>query len=175
MKELGGLRHAKRDSINTGWKNASFRGLRGLHADAGICRRESTTLIKSPARKTTAIMCAEAVPWRCHRSLVADALGRARNRASSTSSAPRALSRTTSLRSRASAARKSPTPAKEIWHWFSSAGVSPALSNYKVGSATMCRINSSCWFGFFRFHGCLLLPDCSPIPPRTPAPLAETT
>lgn len=73
LKELGGLRHAKRDSINTAWKNASFRGyadyMQTPEFAAGIEK-----LSELAAEKTTAIMCAEAVPWRCHRSLVADAL-----------------------------------------------------------------------------------------------------
>ncbi len=73
IKELGGLRHAKSDSINTGWKNASFRGfadyMQTPEFAAGV-----DSLIRIAAEKTTAIMCAEAVPWRCHRSLVADAL-----------------------------------------------------------------------------------------------------
>src|SRR5271156_2002330 len=73
MKELGGLRHAKSDSINTGWKNASFRGfadyMQTPEFAAGI-----NSLISIAREKTTAIMCAEAVPWRCHRSLVAVAL-----------------------------------------------------------------------------------------------------
>jgi uncharacterized protein (DUF488 family) len=73
VKELGGLRHAKSDSINTGWKNASFRGfadyMQTPEFAAGI-----DSLIRIAAEKTTAIMCAEAVPWRCHRSLVGDAL-----------------------------------------------------------------------------------------------------
>lgn len=73
LPKLGGLRHALRDSVNTGWQNASFRG----YADymqtpefAGALAR----LEKLAAHKRCAIMCAEAVPWRCHRSLVADAL-----------------------------------------------------------------------------------------------------
>lgn len=73
MKELGGLRHAKKDSVNTGWKNASFRGyadyMQTPEFAEGIAK-----LIKIAGEKKTAIMCAEAVPWRCHRSLVADAL-----------------------------------------------------------------------------------------------------
>ena len=73
MKELGGLRHARADSTNTGWINASFRGFADYmqmdkFADA-IAR-----LIELSAAKPTAIMCAETVPWRCHRSLIADAL-----------------------------------------------------------------------------------------------------
>jgi len=77
MKALGGLRHARPDSINLGWRNASFRG----YADymqtedfaAGLERLEQLA-----ARRPTAIMCAEALPWRCHRSLIADALTVAR-------------------------------------------------------------------------------------------------
>lgn len=73
MRSLGGLRHARKDSINTGWKNASFRG----YADY-IQTQEFSAAIKELVaqtnEKTVAIMCAEAVPWRCHRSLVGDAL-----------------------------------------------------------------------------------------------------
>jgi uncharacterized protein (DUF488 family) len=70
---LGGLRHARRDSPNVGWRNASFRGfadyMQTPEFEKGLQR-----LIKLAKQKTTAIMCAEAVPWRCHRSLIADAL-----------------------------------------------------------------------------------------------------
>ena len=73
LRKLGGLRHAHRDSINTGWRNASFRGyadyMQTPEFDAGLQR-----LIELARQKRTAIMCAEAVPWRCHRSLIADAL-----------------------------------------------------------------------------------------------------
>jgi uncharacterized protein (DUF488 family) len=73
LKKLGGLRHAKADSVNLGWHNASFRGFADyMQTDdflAGLARLE-----KLAAGKPTAIMCAEAVPWRCHRSLIADAL-----------------------------------------------------------------------------------------------------
>jgi uncharacterized protein (DUF488 family) len=73
MKELGGLRHARKDSTNIGWENASFRGfadyMQTPEFAAGVEK-----LIGLAEEKTTAIMCAEAVPWRCHRSLVADAL-----------------------------------------------------------------------------------------------------
>ena len=73
LKALGGLRHAKADSINLGWRNASFRGyadyMQTEEFEAGLERAIGL------ARKTpSALMCAEAVPWRCHRSLVADAL-----------------------------------------------------------------------------------------------------
>jgi uncharacterized protein (DUF488 family) len=73
IKKLGGLRHAKKNSTNLGWRNASFRGFADHMAtpefSAGL-----EALIKIATRRKTAIMCAEAVPWRCHRSLIADAL-----------------------------------------------------------------------------------------------------
>lgn len=73
MAGLGGLRHAQKDSINLGWRNSSFRG----YADYMQTKEFDDNLSKLMviAKKIpTAIMCAEAVPWRCHRSLVADAL-----------------------------------------------------------------------------------------------------
>jgi uncharacterized protein (DUF488 family) len=70
---LGGLRHARRDSPNDGWRNESFRGYADyMQTDA--FGDALTTLIAVSRSQPTAIMCAEAVPWRCHRSLVADAL-----------------------------------------------------------------------------------------------------
>jgi uncharacterized protein (DUF488 family) len=74
MKELGGLRHAKRDSINTGWKNASFRGFADYMQTPEFAAAIEKLIKVAGAGKPTAVMCAEAVPWRCHRSLVADAL-----------------------------------------------------------------------------------------------------
>jgi uncharacterized protein (DUF488 family) len=70
---LGGLRHARKDSINTGWKNASFRGYAD-YMQTGAFREGLARLIDLAAACPTVIMCAEAVPWRCHRSLIADAL-----------------------------------------------------------------------------------------------------
>jgi uncharacterized protein (DUF488 family) len=70
---LGGLRKAQEDSINNGWRNASFRG----YADYMQTEKFQRALEELMAYGTdmkTAIMCAEAVPWRCHRSLIADAL-----------------------------------------------------------------------------------------------------
>ncbi len=70
---LGGLRHAKPDSINVGWRNASFRG----YADYMQTQKFEQglgELIQMVRQERVAIMCAEAVPWRCHRSLIADAL-----------------------------------------------------------------------------------------------------
>jgi uncharacterized protein (DUF488 family) len=70
---LGGLRHARKDSLNTGWRNASFRGYAD-YMQTGEFARNLAVLCELVARKRAAIMCAEAVPWRCHRSLIADAL-----------------------------------------------------------------------------------------------------
>jgi len=73
MKKLGGFRHTKKDSPNLGWRNASFRGYADYMGspafDQGL-----EALMKVARLRTTVIMCAEAVPWRCHRSLIADAL-----------------------------------------------------------------------------------------------------
>jgi uncharacterized protein (DUF488 family) len=73
LARLGGLRHARADSPNTGWRNESFRGfadytLTGEFED-GLAELRALT-----ASGRVAVMCAEAVPWRCHRSLVADAV-----------------------------------------------------------------------------------------------------
>lgn len=73
MKALGGLRHAAKDSPNTGWRNASFRGYADYMQTAAFVEALDI-LIEMSREKRVAIMCAEAVPWRCHRSLVADAL-----------------------------------------------------------------------------------------------------
>ena len=73
MKALGGLRHARPDSINTGWRNLSFRGYADYMQTPSF-GQALEMLVKLAAQKPTAIMCAEAVPWRCHRSLIADAL-----------------------------------------------------------------------------------------------------
>ena len=73
LPELGGLRHSSKASLNTGWRNASFRG----YADYMQTPQFETALeglIDLAKKKRIAIMCAEAVPWRCHRSLIADAL-----------------------------------------------------------------------------------------------------
>ncbi len=70
---LGGLRHARKDSLNTGWRNPSFRGyadyMQTPEFEGALGR-----LIEESKSRRLAVMCAEAVPWRCHRSLVADAL-----------------------------------------------------------------------------------------------------
>lgn len=77
IKALGGLRHARPDSINIGWRNTSFRGfadyMQSRDFAGGLARLEQLA-----TRRPTVIMCAEALPWRCHRSLIADALTVAR-------------------------------------------------------------------------------------------------
>lgn len=73
LAALGGLRHTRKDSVNTGWKNLSFRG----YSDYMQTEEFSAAineLIALASERTIAMMCAEAVPWRCHRSLVGDAL-----------------------------------------------------------------------------------------------------
>ena len=73
MQTLGGLRRARKDSPNTGWRNQNFRGYADyMQTEAFQDALES--LIGMSRQKRVAIMCAEAVPWKCHRSLVADAL-----------------------------------------------------------------------------------------------------
>lgn len=73
MKELGGLRRARPDSPNAGWRNASFRGFADYMQTPEFAAAVSR-LAALAKEKTTAIMCAEALPWRCHRSLIGDAL-----------------------------------------------------------------------------------------------------
>jgi uncharacterized protein (DUF488 family) len=73
LKPLGGRRHSRKDSTNTGWRNTSFRGYADYMATPQFA--EGLASLTEIARETpTAIMCAEAVPWRCHRSLIADAM-----------------------------------------------------------------------------------------------------
>lgn len=73
IKDLGGLRPAVKNSVNTAWRNKSFRNYADyMQTDefaAGL-----NELLNIAKGKTVAIMCAEAVPWRCHRSLIGDAL-----------------------------------------------------------------------------------------------------
>ena len=73
MPGLGGFRHARSDSLNTGWHNASFRGYAD-YMQTPQFKKNLDALIELAKQEQIAIMCAEAVPWRCHRSLIADAL-----------------------------------------------------------------------------------------------------
>ena len=70
---LGGLRHAHPDSPNKAWHNASFRGYADYMQTTDF-ELALEQLLEAAAQGQTALMCAEAVPWRCHRSLIADAL-----------------------------------------------------------------------------------------------------
>ena len=70
---LGGLRHAQRESLNMGWRNTSFRGYADYMQTAEF-EQSLEKLIRLANEDRIALMCAEAVPWRCHRSLIADAL-----------------------------------------------------------------------------------------------------
>lgn len=70
---LGGLRRPRKDSVNGAWRNASFRGFAD-HMLTPEFQSSLGRLLLLARKETTAIMCAEAVPWRCHRSLIADAL-----------------------------------------------------------------------------------------------------
>jgi len=74
MQKLGGLRHPRKDSSNAGWRNESFRGYAD-YMQTQEFQDALDSLIGMSRERRTAVMCAEAVPWRCHRSLVADALG----------------------------------------------------------------------------------------------------
>ena len=73
MPGLGGLRHPHKDSINTAWRNDSFRGYAD-HMQTPDFQAWLDRLIQFGSERRTAIMCAEAVPWQCHRSLISDAL-----------------------------------------------------------------------------------------------------
>jgi len=70
---LGGLRHPRRDSPNTGWRNSGFRGYADYMQTPAFSRQLDRCLALAKSARIV-LMCAEAVPWRCHRSLVADAL-----------------------------------------------------------------------------------------------------
>lgn len=72
-KDLGGLRHAAKDSVNTGWRNASFRGYADYMQTPEFAAAVDALVVEGRG-DDLAIMCAEAVPWRCHRSLIGDAL-----------------------------------------------------------------------------------------------------
>jgi uncharacterized protein (DUF488 family) len=73
MPGLGGFRHARLDSINTAWRNASFRSYAD-YMQTPEFKKNLDALIELAKREQVVVMCAEAVPWRCHRSLVADAI-----------------------------------------------------------------------------------------------------
>ncbi len=73
MDGLGGFRHTNKNSVNMGWRLKSFRGYADYMQTVEF-KKNLRRLIALSKRKRLAIMCAEALPWRCHRSLIADAL-----------------------------------------------------------------------------------------------------
>jgi uncharacterized protein (DUF488 family) len=73
LVELGGRRPVHRDSHNLAWRNASFRGYAD-YMETQPFRDGIERLLKTARTKATAIMCSEAVWWRCHRSMIADYL-----------------------------------------------------------------------------------------------------
>src|SRR5207245_2631553 len=73
VEALGGFRRARPDSVNLGWRNSGFRGYADHIATAEFSAGLDL-LIAIASERRTAIMCAEAVPWKCHRSLLSDAL-----------------------------------------------------------------------------------------------------
>jgi uncharacterized protein (DUF488 family) len=73
MPGLGGMRKPRAGSTNLGWKNASFRGYAD-YMQTAVFEKSLLELIRIAGERRTVIMCAEAVPWRCHRSLIGDAL-----------------------------------------------------------------------------------------------------
>jgi uncharacterized protein (DUF488 family) len=73
LEALGGRRRARPDSVNTGWRNSSFRGYAD-YMETPEFAAALKTLMKLAADERVTLMCAEVVPWRCHRSLIADAL-----------------------------------------------------------------------------------------------------
>ena len=73
MPGLGGLRYPRKDSRNTGWRNLSFRGYAD-YMQTPEFEESLAQLLRLEEGSRGAIMCAESVPWRCHRSLIADAL-----------------------------------------------------------------------------------------------------
>jgi uncharacterized protein (DUF488 family) len=73
LEDLGGFRKSLPDSMNLGWRNAGFRGYADYMASSEFSSALDR-LIRIALERHTAIMCAEAVPWKCHRSLLSDAL-----------------------------------------------------------------------------------------------------
>ena len=67
------MRHARKDSVNQGWENASFRGFAD-YMQTDDFEESLRELVEAANERRTVIMCAEALPWKCHRSLIGDAL-----------------------------------------------------------------------------------------------------
>jgi len=74
LPALGGLRHPRKESPNTGWRNQGFRGYADYMQTQAFAAALDRAIQLAQGTSPTVLMCGEAVPWRCHRSLVADAL-----------------------------------------------------------------------------------------------------
>ncbi len=73
LPELGGRRAPRPDSIHTAWKDAGFRGYAD-HMETPAFEAALEAVVREAVQVQIALMCAEALPWRCHRRLIADAL-----------------------------------------------------------------------------------------------------
>jgi len=73
LPDLGGLRHARADSPNSGWRNLSFRGYADYMQSPQFAENVQW-IAELASSERCVLMCAEAVPWRCHRSMIGDAL-----------------------------------------------------------------------------------------------------
>jgi uncharacterized protein (DUF488 family) len=73
VPDLGGLRKPCADSVNVGWRNSSFRGYADYMQTPAFTEAVERVIALAQTERCV-LMCAEAVPWRCHRSLIADAL-----------------------------------------------------------------------------------------------------
>ena len=73
FEDLGGYRKPRTDSLNTGWRNGGFRGYADHMASSEFVGALDR-LVDVTSEKRTAITCAEALPWKCHRSLLSDSL-----------------------------------------------------------------------------------------------------
>lgn len=73
VADLGGRRAARPDSVNTAWRSASFRGYAD-YMETPEFQNALARLVAVGRTRRTAVLCAEAVPWRCHRQLIADVL-----------------------------------------------------------------------------------------------------
>jgi uncharacterized protein (DUF488 family) len=73
LPALGGRRSPRPDSPHVAWREPAFRAYAD-HMETEEFRSGLDTLLRLSSERTTAVLCAEAVPWRCHRQLIADAL-----------------------------------------------------------------------------------------------------
>src|SRR5690606_37958987 len=108
--ELGGRRTPRPDSVNGAWRSASFRAYAD-HMDQPSWQAALGRVLTGAERVPTAVMCAEAVPWRCHRQLIADAVVARGGRVCHVLSVSRADPHTLSPHARVNAANRLTYPA----------------------------------------------------------------